>query len=61
MASMRAEIQFQSARALNEQEFRKAVKSLRERKERERQQTEKDRREKTIAAPEGGRSSAPTP
>jgi len=41
MASLRAEIQFHSARALNEQEFRRAVKSLRERKERERQQQEK--------------------
>jgi hypothetical protein len=60
MASMRAEIQFHSARALNEQEFRKAVKSLRERKERERQQQEQDR-EKTIASPEATRSSAPSP
>jgi hypothetical protein len=52
LASMRQEILFQSQRALNEEEFRKAVKSLRERKERERQQQEKDRAPKTIAAPE---------
>jgi hypothetical protein len=51
MASLRAEIQFHSQRALNEQEFRRAVKSLRERKERERQQQEKEK-QKTIAAPE---------
>lgn len=50
MASMRAEIQFQSQRALNEQEFRKAVKSLRERKEKERQQQKGA--EKTIASPD---------
>lgn len=56
MASMRAEIQFHSQRALNEQEFRRAVKSLRERKERERQQQEKAG-EKTIATPDA----APTP
>ena len=52
MASMRAEIMFQSQRALNEEEFRKAVKSLRERKERERQQQEKERAPKPIAAPQ---------
>lgn len=61
MASMRAEIQFQSARALNEEEFRRAVKSLRERKERERQQQEKDRAPKTIARPDGGSTRTPTP
>ena len=61
MASLRAEIQFQSARALNEQEFRRAVKSLRERKERERQQQEKDRAPKTIAQPDAGSSRTPTP
>ena len=37
---------------MNEQEFRRAVKSLRERKERERQQEEKAKQQKTIAAPE---------
>lgn len=52
MASLRAEIQFHSQRAMNEQEFRRAVKSLRERKERERQQEEKAKQQKTIAAPE---------
>jgi len=57
MASLRAEILFQSQRALNEEEFRKAVKSLRERKEREREQQEKARAPKTIASPEA----APTP
>ena len=61
MASMRAEIQVQAARALNEEEFRRAVKSLRERKERERQQQEKDRAPKTIAQPDGGSSRTPTP
>jgi hypothetical protein len=57
MASLRAEILVQSQRALNEEEFRKAVRSLRERKERERQQQEKSRAPKTIASPEA----APTP
>jgi hypothetical protein len=57
MASMRAEIQFHAARAMNEEEFRRAVKSLRERKERERQQQDKDKAPKTIAAPDAGRSS----
>jgi len=52
LASMRQDILYQSQRALNEEQFRKAVKSLRERKERERQQQEKDRAPKTIAAPE---------
>jgi len=56
-ASMRAEILYQSQRALNEDEFRKAVKSLRERKERERQAQEKARAPKTVATPEA----APTP
>jgi hypothetical protein len=61
MASLRAEILVQSQRAMNEEEFRKAVKSLRERKEREREQQEKDRAPKTIAAPDGGTSRTPTP
>ena len=43
LASLRQQIDFQSQRAMTEQEFRKAVKSLRERKERERQQAEKDK------------------
>ena len=57
MASMRAEIEFHARRAMNEEEFRRAVKSLRERKERERQQLEKEKATKTIASPEAGRSS----
>jgi len=56
-ASMRAEILYQSQRALNEDEFRKAVKALRERRERERQEQEKARAPKTVATPEA----APTP
>ena len=50
--SLRQEILFQSQRAMNEEEFRKAVKSLRERKERERQQQEKERAPKPISAAE---------
>ena len=61
MASLRQEILFQSQRAMNEEEFRKAVKSLRERKERERQQQERERAPKPIASPEAGRSTTPTP
>jgi hypothetical protein len=49
MASLRAEIMYQSQRAMNEEEFRKAVKSLRERKERERQQQEKEKAAKPIS------------
>jgi hypothetical protein len=59
LASLRAEILYQSQRALNEQEFRKAVRALRERKERERQQQQKER-EKTIAQPEE-KGSTPVP
>lgn len=61
MASLRAEIQFQSQRAMNEEEFRRAVKELRQRKEREHQQQEKARAPKTIAQPEAGRTGSPTP
>ena len=61
MASLRAEILYQSQRSMNEEEFRRAVKSLRERKERERQQQEKERAPKPIASPDANRSSAPTP
>jgi len=60
-ASLRAEILYQSARSLNEEEFRRAVKSLRERKERERQQQDKDRAPKTIAQPDGGSTRTPIP
>ena len=56
MASLRSEIQFHSARAMNEAEFRKAVKSLRERKERERDQQAKP---KPIA--DEGRTATPVP
>jgi len=59
MASMRSEIMFHAQRSMNEQEFRKAVKSLRERKERERQQQEKPRG-KPIAG-EASRPVTPTP
>jgi hypothetical protein len=58
MASMRAEILYQSQRSMNEAEFRRAVKSLRERKERERQQQEKDRAPKPIS--DAGRATTPT-
>jgi len=61
MASLRQEILFQSQRAMNEEEFRKAVKSLRERKEREHQQQEKDRAPKPQVVPEAGRTTAPAP
>lgn len=55
ISSLRAEIQFHSQRALNEQEFRRAVKALRERKDRERAREEEQRRGKTIAAPDASR------
>ena len=58
MASLRQEILYQSQRSMNEEEFRKAVKSLRERKERERQQQEKERAPKPISAVE---PRSPTP
>jgi hypothetical protein len=61
MASLRAEILYQSARSLNEEEFRRAVKQLRERKERERQQQEKERAPKTIAQPDAGSARTPIP
>ena len=61
MASLRAEIQFHSQRAMNEEEFRKAVKSLRERKEREREQREKEKTPKPIAGSDESRSRAPRP
>lgn len=61
MASLRNEILYQSQRSLNEEQFRKAVKELRERKERERQQQEKDRAQpKPISMGSGG-STTPTP
>lgn len=58
MASLRQEILYQSQRSMNEEEFRRAVKSLRERKERERQQQEKERAPKPISAVE---PRSPTP
>ena len=54
MASLRQEILYQSQRAMNEEEFRKAVKELRERKEREHQQQEKERAPKPISAVDRG-------
>ena len=61
MASLRQEILYQSQRSMNEEEFRKAVKELRERKEREHQQQEKDRAPKPISAADRDRSSVPSP
>ncbi len=54
MASLRQEILYQSQRSMNEEEFRKAVKELRERKEREHQQQEKERAPKPISAADRG-------
>jgi len=48
--SLRQEILYQSQRAMNEEQFRKAVKELRERKEREHRQQDKDRAPKPISA-----------
>ena len=59
MASLRQEILYQSQRSLNEEQFRKAVKELRERKERERQQQEKDRRPPPKPISMGGSAPAP--
>jgi len=61
MASLRQEILYQSQRSMNEEEFRKAVKELRERKEREHQQQDKDRAPKPISAADRDRSSVPSP
>ena len=61
MASLRQEILYQSQRSMNEEQFRKAVKELRERKEREHQQQEKDRAPKPISAADRDRSSVPSP
>ena len=62
MASLRQEILYQSQHAMNEEEFRKAVKSLRERKERERQQQAKERSQpKPISAIDPGRPGTATP
>jgi hypothetical protein len=57
-AAMRNDIQFHAQRAMNEEEFRAAVKAIRERKEKERKaQLEKKKKdEKTIASPPDGRS-----
>ena len=60
-ASLRAEILYQSQRAMNEEQFRKAVKELRERKEREHQQQDKDRAPKPISAVDRDRGTSPTP
>ena len=60
-ASLRAEILYQSQRAMNEEQFRKAVKELRERKEREHQQQEKDRAPKPISAVDRDRGASSNP
>ena len=52
LSAMRADIQWQAQRAMNEDEFRKAVRSIRERKERERKANEK-REAKPVVSPEG--------
>jgi hypothetical protein len=59
--SLRQEILYQSQRAMNEEQFRKAVKELRERKEREHQQQEKDRAPKPISAVDRDRGSSSNP
>ena len=60
-ASLRAEILYQSQRAMNEEQFRKAVKELRERKEREHRQQEKDRAPKPISAVDRDRGASSNP
>ena len=59
--SLRQEILYQSQRAMNEEQFRKAVKELRERKEREHQQQEKDRAPKPISATNRDRGTSANP
>ena len=51
LSMMRAEIIEQAQRGMNEQEFRDAVKSIRERKERERQREAAERREREKERP----------
>jgi hypothetical protein len=50
LARMTADIQFQAQRAMNEDEFRKAVRSIRERKERERERAQQDAKHKGTTA-----------
>ena len=50
--AMRMEIEQQSTRRMNEDEFRRAAQRIRERKDREREQAQQDR-QKQIAAPQG--------
>lgn len=45
LATMRAEILEQAAQAMNEEEFRRAVKAIRDRKEKERRELEKKKKE----------------
>jgi len=59
--SLRQEILYQSQRAMNEEQFRKAVKELRERKEREHQQQDKDRAPKPISAVDRDRGTSGNP
>ena len=47
LAMMRSEILEQAAQAMNEEDFRRAVKAIRERKEKERKALEKKKKEET--------------
>lgn len=51
--AMRMEIEQQSVRRMNEDEFRRAAQRIRERKDREREQSRQQERQKEIAAPAG--------
>jgi hypothetical protein len=58
---LRQQIDYQSQRAMNEEEFRKAVKAQRERKERERQQQEKEKAAPKPISSIDGSGRTPTP
>jgi hypothetical protein len=60
LASLRAEIMFNAQRSMNEEQFRKAVKELRERKEREHQQQQQEK-DKPKPISMNGSGSPPTP
>ena len=47
LAMMRSEILEQAAQAMNEEDFRRAVKAIRERKEKERKALEKKKKDET--------------
>lgn len=56
LAAMRTEILAQAQMAMNEEEFRRAVKQIRERKERERKEAEKKKKKEEVKViSEGGR------